>query len=66
MLTVDLRIQRVVAGVDVEGGMGRMCVLIGKARVVMHERIAAVDADYAERPGWIGASALRKTDVIAG
>ena len=43
-----------------------MLVFVGKAGVVVHEGVAAVDADDAERAGRVGATALRKADVIAG
>src|SRR6202022_3262580 len=66
VLAVHLRVKRVVASIDVEGGMGRVAVLIGQARVVMHEWIATVDPDDAERPGGIRAAALWITDVVAG
>ena len=66
MLAVDLRVDRVVAGVDVERGVGRVAIFIRQARVVVDERVATVDADNAEGPGRVVAAALRVADVVAG
>ena len=43
-----------------------MRVFIRQAGVVVDERVATVDADDAERPGWIGAPTLWRADVVAG
>ena len=66
MLAVDLRVDRVVAGIDVERGVGCVTVLVGQARVVVDEGVATIDADDAEGPTGVLAAALRIADVVAG
>ena len=66
VLAIDLRVERVVASIDVEGGVRRMRVLVRQAGVVVDERIAPVDADDAEGSRRIRAAALGKADVVAG